>query len=91
MLFLLRQMSHLLSFHLQIYDQLLQTGIYDTKGQRKKQDKPLDEEDDLTDEACKGLVFTFKASPGWYKNFMKRNCSKGLGLGLGGDFSLGLL
>ena len=55
---------------LQIYDQLLQTGIYDTKGQRKNQDKPLDEEDDLTGEA---LVFTFKASPGWLKNFMKRN------------------
>ena len=42
-----------------------------TKGQRKDQDKPLDE-DDLTDEAREGLVFTFKASPGWLKNFMKR-------------------
>ena len=58
---------------LQIYDQLMQTGIYDSKGQRKDQDKPLGEEDDLTDEAREGLGFTFEASPGWYKNFMKRN------------------
>ena len=57
---------------LKIYDQLMKTGIYDSKGQRNDQDKPLDE-DDLTDEAREGLVFTFKASPGWYKNFMKRN------------------
>ena len=65
------RMVRLLGLH--IYDQLLQTGIYDTKGQRKNQDKPLDEEDDLTDEAREALVFTFKASPGWLKNFMKRN------------------
>ena len=55
---------------LKIYDQLMKTGIYVSKGQRN--DKPLDK-DDLTDEAREGLVFTFKASPGWYKNFMKRN------------------
>ena len=65
------RMVRLLGLH--IYDQLLQTGIYDTKGQRKIQDKPLDKEDDLTDEAREALVFTFKASPGWLKNFMKRN------------------
>ena len=58
---------------LRIYDQLMKTGIYDSKGQRK--DKPSGEKEDLTDEACEalGLGFSFEATPGWYRNFMKRN------------------
>ena len=58
---------------LRIYEQLMKTGIYDSKGQRK--DKPSGEKEDLTDEACEalGLGFSFEATPGWYRNFMKRN------------------
>ena len=58
---------------LRIFEQLMKTAIYDSKGQRK--DKPSGEKEDLTDEACEalGLGFSFEATPGWYRNFMKRN------------------
>ena len=58
---------------LRIFEQLMKTAIYDSKGQRK--DKPSGEKEDLTDEACEalGLGFSFEATPGWYRNVMKRN------------------